>query len=48
MYGPNYELDKPLDKAIFDWIWALDRHYIESGALPPETFFGIYRPRAAR
>lgn len=45
MYGPNYELDRPLDKAIFDWIWALDRHYLESGELPPETFFGIYHPR---
>lgn len=47
MYGPNYELDKPLDKAIFDWIWALDRNYIESRTLPPETFFGIYQPRQA-
>jgi SAM-dependent methyltransferase len=45
MYGPNYDLDQPLDKAIFDWIWALDRHYLESDYLPPETFFGIYRPR---
>lgn len=48
MYGPSYELDKPLDKSIFDWIWALDRHYIESRTLPPETFFGIYRPRKPR
>lgn len=48
MYGPNYALDQPLDKAIFEWIWALDREYIDSGTLPPETFFGIYRPRRGR
>jgi len=45
MYGPNYDLAAPLDKALFDWIWELDRHYIASGQLHPETFFGIYRPK---
>ena len=45
MYGPNYDLDATLDKAIFDWIWALDRHYLDTGTLKPETFFGIYSPK---
>lgn len=43
MYGPNYDLERPLDRAIFDWIWELDRYHIERGSLRPETFFGIYR-----
>ena len=42
MYGPNYDLDAPLDRAILEWIWQLDRHSLETGALRPETFFGIY------
>jgi ubiquinone/menaquinone biosynthesis C-methylase UbiE len=48
MYGPNYDLARPLDKALFEWIWALDRHYIDSGTLPPETFFGVYAPRRGK
>lgn len=44
MYGPNYDLDSPLDKAVFDWIWQMDLHYLASRRLRPETFFGIYRP----
>lgn len=43
MYGPNYDLDQPLDRALFDWLWELDRYYLTSGQLRPETFFGIYR-----
>jgi 2-polyprenyl-3-methyl-5-hydroxy-6-metoxy-1,4-benzoquinol methylase len=42
MYGPNYDLSRPLDRAILDWIWELDCHYLETGELKPETFFGIY------
>lgn len=42
MYGPNYDLARPLDMALLNWIWELDRHYIESGELQPETFFGVY------
>jgi 2-polyprenyl-3-methyl-5-hydroxy-6-metoxy-1,4-benzoquinol methylase len=45
MYGPNYDLSDPLDAAIFNWIWAMDRHYLEAGQLKPETFFGIYQPK---
>ena len=43
MYGPNFNMSAPLDKAIFDWIWELDLHYLMTGRLRPETFFGIYR-----
>jgi len=46
MYGPNYDLDRPLDRAIVDWIWELDCHYLDSGELKPETFFGVYRSRS--
>lgn len=43
MYGPNYDLDQPLDRALFEWLWQLDNAYLASGELQPETFFGIYR-----
>ncbi len=43
MYGPNFDLERPLDRAILGWIWALDCHYLDTGGLKPETFFGIYR-----
>ncbi|MBV9826022.1 MAG: class I SAM-dependent methyltransferase [Alphaproteobacteria bacterium] len=45
MYGPNYDLASPLDKAIVNWVWELDRYHLATGRLRPETFFGIYRPR---
>ena len=45
MYGPNYDLDRALDQAILDWLWALDCYYLGTGILRPETFFGIYRPK---
>lgn len=41
-FGPNYNLDLPLDKSIFDVVIALDSHYIDSDILKPETFFGAY------
>jgi len=44
MYGPNYVLSEKLDAAIFNYIWELDTHYISTGALRPETFFGVYTP----
>lgn len=43
MYGPNYDLSRPLDLSIVNWIWELDRFYLNTGRLRPETFFGIYR-----
>ena len=42
MYGPNYDLKRPLDLAILNWIWELDCGHVVSGALRPESFFGIY------
>ncbi|HEY6343881.1 MAG TPA: class I SAM-dependent methyltransferase [Bryobacteraceae bacterium] len=42
MYGPNYDLTQSLDTAIVNWIWELDRYYLDSNRLKPETFFGIY------
>ena len=45
MYGPNYDLGRALDRAILDWLWALDCHYLDTGVLRPETFFGVYRPK---
>jgi len=41
-FGPNYDLDDALDRAIFEFIMRLDGYYIETGALKPETFFGAY------
>jgi len=45
MYGPNYELSRPLDRAIVDWLWQLDCRHLDSGALRPESFFGVFRLR---
>jgi ubiquinone/menaquinone biosynthesis C-methylase UbiE len=42
MYGPNYDLSRPLDRALFEWIWELDCEYLRNEELPPESFFGIY------
>lgn len=42
MYGPNYDLGRAPDLAILNWIWELDRHYLATGELRPETFFGVY------
>jgi ubiquinone/menaquinone biosynthesis C-methylase UbiE len=43
VYGPNYDLRKPLDRAVLDWIWQLDLQYLNTRRLRPETFFGVYR-----
>lgn len=42
MFGPNYNIDEPLDRKIFDYITSIDQYYIDSGLLKPETFFGAY------
>jgi SAM-dependent methyltransferase len=44
MYGPNYDLAAPLDRATADWIWEMDLHYLRSGQLQGESLFAIYRP----
>jgi SAM-dependent methyltransferase len=43
MYGPNYDLGRPLDRAIVGWIWELDCAYLAEGSLRPETVFGVWR-----
>jgi ubiquinone/menaquinone biosynthesis C-methylase UbiE len=43
MYGPNYNLGAPLDRAVFDWVWQLDVHHLATGHLRPENIFAIYR-----
>jgi len=47
MYGLNYDLDNPLDRAIVDFIWELDQYRLSEGELAPETFFGVFAPRTA-
>ncbi len=42
MYGPNYDLSASLDSALLNWMWELDVHYLTTGKLKPETFFGVY------
>jgi SAM-dependent methyltransferase len=44
-FGPNYDWSRPLDRAIFEFVMELDEHYLDSGALRPETFFAAYRKR---
>lgn len=41
-FGPNYDLTRPLDRAVFEWIWALDEYCLDQGKLRPTSFFGIY------
>ncbi len=41
-FGPNYDLDQPLDAAVAEFLLNLDDHYLEKGLLRPETFFGTY------
>ncbi|MBK5293938.1 MAG: class I SAM-dependent methyltransferase [Acidobacteriia bacterium] len=45
MYGWNYDLAQPLDRAILDWIWELDCRMVSSGKLRGESMFGVYAPR---
>jgi len=44
-FGPNYDIRRPLDSALFEFIMNLDQYYIETGMLQPETFFGAYRKK---
>ncbi len=45
IYGPNYDLENPLDRAIVDWLWELDCAHVESGRLRGESLFAVYRRR---
>jgi len=44
-FGPNYRLNRPLDRALFEVLMTLDELLVGSGALRPETFFGVYAKR---
>lgn len=46
MYGPNFDLSRPMDLAFLDWVWQLDCYNIDTEVLRPESFFGIYSLRA--
>jgi SAM-dependent methyltransferase len=47
MYGPNFDLSRPLDCALFNWLWEFDVHSLRNLELEPETFFGIYGRRSS-
>jgi ubiquinone/menaquinone biosynthesis C-methylase UbiE len=42
MFGPNYDYEQKLDRSIFEYITSIDKYYIQSELLKPETFFGAY------
>lgn len=42
-FGPNFDINLPLDKSIFEFIYNLDEYYLENNILKPETFFGVYK-----
>ncbi len=44
-FGPNYDYRKPWDRAFFELVTDLDASLVNSGALKPETFFGVYGKR---
>jgi SAM-dependent methyltransferase len=44
-FGPNYDPGRRLDAATIAFILELDRYYLDSGELEPETFFGSYRKK---
>lgn len=44
-FGPNYDLQQPLDRSIFEFLMQLDEYYLEKHLLKPETFFGAYSRR---
>lgn len=41
-YGPNYDLEKSLDKSLVETITNLDQYYISNSLLKPVCLFGIY------
>jgi len=44
-FGPNFDWNQPIDRAIFEFIMQLDAYYLQAGLLRPETFFGAYAKR---
>ena len=45
-FGPNFDLERPLDRAIVTLLLELDAYYLDTGRLKPETFFGAYVKKA--
>lgn len=41
-FGPNFNMKKTFDKALFELITDVDDKLVDSGVLKPETFFGVY------
>lgn len=41
-FGPNYNMKKHFDKALFELITDVDDKLVDAGVLKPETFFGVY------
>ncbi len=39
MFGPNYDLSRPLDRAILDFVWHLDGALLRDSILRPESAF---------
>lgn len=44
-YGPNFDMNVELDRAIVEFIWYLDCYLVEKKVLPPETMFAVLRKR---
>jgi len=44
-YGPNYDINRNLDKSIIELIVNLDMHYLENKILKPTALFGIFKPK---
>lgn len=44
-YGPNYDINRNLDKSIIELIVNLDMYYLENKILKPTALFGIFKPR---
>jgi 2-polyprenyl-3-methyl-5-hydroxy-6-metoxy-1,4-benzoquinol methylase len=45
-FGPNFDLRKSFDKALFELIMKVDDLLIEGGVLKAETFFGAYAKKS--
>lgn len=46
-FGPNYKMHNPFDKTLFELLMTVDELLATSGALKPETFFGVYAKQQA-
>jgi|TARA_B110000495_G_C23018933_1_gene604072 ubiquinone/menaquinone biosynthesis C-methylase UbiE len=44
-YGPNYDINEPLDKSLAETIAYLDKYYISNSILKPTCLFGIFNKK---